>query len=250
MKLLPILLLNVVVAGGAVVIYDQVSKDAPAPTYESMDATDAGLVARIEALESAKAESSPMLQSAGADPRVMARLDELERLFGGAAPAAADQPTVAADDPGDGMAAPAAGTDGNVPGPDEVKRYRKLQQLARQQEREEREMARIDQTLKELDIDLSDKQKEQLGKTYRSFQERRTEMFRAAMTKAREMRDSGGTADWGEVMRETREAVNQEFVSKISSFIPSDDAVKISDSLNTRGPMRGGAAFGRGSRGR
>lgn len=246
MKLLPILLLNVVVAGAAVVIYDQVSKDAPAPTYESVDVTDAGLLARVEALESARSDAAPMLQSAGADPRVMARLDELERRFGGAAPAVDNQPTVADENVDGGMAAPATSTDGADPSQDEVKRYRKLQQLARQQEREEREMARIEQTLKELEIDLSDKQKEQLGTTYRSFQERRTEMFRSAMTKAREMRDSGGTADWGEVMRETREAVNQEFVSKISSFIPSDDAVKISNSLNTRGPMRGGAAFGRG----
>jgi len=65
-------------------------------------------------------------------------------------------------------------------------------------------------------------------------------MFRKAFATARENNE-----DMREVMGKVRDEVNQEFVSVISSFIPTDDAQKISESLNSR---RGGGGVGLGGR--
>lgn len=252
MKLLPILLLNLLTVAGGVVIYDQLRGDAPEAGYDDVVMSEVDLEARVAALERdvarARSDSAPMLRSEGADPRLLARLADLERRLGAiaAAPVRAEgssEASAAADGPGEGMSLPTY-VEGEDPTADQVSAYRKLQAAARRQDRLEREMKRVDQTLKDLDIDLGAGQKSKLASAYMDFQERRSTLFRSAMEKARETREAGGEANWSEVMTEARNTVQQEFSVKISSFIPSADAQRISESLNARGRARG---FGRGT---
>jgi len=253
MKLLPILLLNILTVGAGVVIYDQLRADTPT-AYDEVALGESDLEVRVAALERDAAhmrgESAPMLQSEGADPRLAARIEDLERRLAAAPPPRADgpaQPRAAGEDTGGGMAMPVY-LDGEEPSADEVSAYRKLQAAARHQERLEREMKRVDQTLKELEIDLGPGEKTKLASAYMAFQERRSTLFRSAMSKARETREAGGEANWAEVMTEARNAVQQEFTVKISSFIPSADAQRISESLNSRGRARGFSGRGGSTR--
>lgn len=242
MKLLPILLLNVVTVGAGLVIYDQVRQDETAPVFEDVVATDESILARLDALERGRSDGAPMLQAKGEDPRVLARLDELERRLGSEKPVAMEE-TASEDAPSGERLAGAPEMSDEGPSEEEVRRFRKLNEAARQMEREEREMRRIDEVLANLEIDLSDKQKTQLGTAYREFQSKRGEMFRKAFATARENNE-----DMREVMGKVRDDVNQEFASVITNFIPADDAQKISESLNTRGGMsrRMGMGGGRG----
>ena len=247
MKLLPVLLLNVLTVGAGIVIYDQVkSGDARSgDDYQMLGGESGDLESRVAALERRSRDNAPMLQSDGG-ANLAARIDELEKRLEKAPTvvvneAVEDAPRTAAST---GSPLPAM-ADIDEPTAEDVAKYRKLQEAARQQERMERERQRIEDTLARLEIDLSDNQKDKLATAYTDFQQRRQEVFRSAMTKAREARDAGGEANWGEVMTEARNTVQEEFTVKISSFIPDADAQKISESLNSRG---GGRTMGMGGR--
>lgn len=253
MKLLPILLLNVLTVAGGVVIYDQLRSDEPAGGYAALSLEESALETRVAALERdvarARGDSAPMLQSEGVDSRLAARIDDLERRLAAAPPPPADappSPRATGEEHGGGNMSLPTYLEGEEPTQDEVSAYRKLQAAARHQDRLERELKRVDQTLKELDISLGDDDKKKLASAYLEFQERRSTLFRSAMSKARETREAGGEANWSEVMAEARTTVQQEFSTKISSFVPAADALKISESLNARGRARG---FGRGGPG-
>ena len=247
MKLLPFLLVNLLTVGGGLAIYDQLRADQPAASYDEMG--DGSLEARVATLEReagrGSSDSAPMLQSEGADPRLAARIEDLERRLT-AAPSASAAIAAAAVESANGsaptMATPAY-LSPDEPSEDQIQAYRKLEAASRKQQRLEREMKRLDATLTELDIDLGAEDKTKLASAYMDFQERRSTVFRAAMTKARESREAGGEANWSEVMTEARNTVKQEFTVKISSFIPSGDAERISESLTTRGRAGG---FSRG----
>jgi hypothetical protein len=258
MKLLPILLLNVVTVGGALVVYDQMRTDPATPSeYGVLTSDTSELEARVASLERRRSDNAPVLQSDGIDDRILDRLDDLERMVS-ARPVAVREASESAGGErapsmsGEPGADPLAATNGGE-GPTEeaIARYRALEKAARDQERQERERKRIDEALTKLDIRLTDTQKDKLTTAYTAYQERRGEVFRSAMTKAREARDAGSDANWGEVMAEARNLVQQEFTTEISSFIPADEAQKISESLNTRGNQRGvGMAGRRGGGGR
>ena len=246
MKLLPILLLNVVTVGAGIFIYDQVRTDSADPTeYGVLDADDSALEKRVAALERRAQDNAPMLTSDGGNANLVARLDELERKFERAPTAVVEesedeQPRTASNA---GSALPSLD---NVaePTPEDVAKYRKLQEAAREAERLERERRRIDETLTRLEINLSDVQKDKLAQAFTSFQDRRREVFSSVRTKANEIRESGGEPDWRQLMTEAQTTAQNEFTIKISSFIPEADAQKISEGLNTRGG-RGGMMGGR-----
>lgn len=229
MKLLPVLLLNIVVAGAAVVVYDQVrSTDAPqGGDLDTATVDTSALEARLAALES---REQPMLQAEGSDPRALARLEAFERRLRALetrSPASREQDPEE-EDPQPARELPIMAAEGD-PTPEEVSRFRKLQKASHRQVRRQKVSRRLAAVVDKLGISLTEDQQEQLVDAYADFEPRRSEMWQEAKSTAAA---EGEDADWDRVIRETSSRIRRAFVDEIDDFIPSADAESIAGALN------------------
>jgi len=228
-KLLPILLLNVVVAGAAVLIYDQVrAADVP----EARDVDLVGLdTSRLEArLAALEAREKPMLQATGADPRSSAKLSELERRLL-ALESARDSKPVAEDEDAPRATVPIAWAPGEEPSPEDVMRFRKLQKASHQVIRRKRNAQRVNGVVKKLGLSLSERQQEQLVDAYVAFEPRRNEIWTEAKSGAAA---EGGAANWEQIIADTNERLQREFSEQISDFLPRTDAETLGTALGSK----------------
>lgn len=228
MKLLPFFLLNVVTVVAAIWIYDEMrtgDEGAAAPVL-TRDEGNAAFEERLAALEAAR---RPMLQAAAPDPRLVARLEQLERVLAERPPAAGEATTSAED------AAPVArptlpSPDGEtLPSPEEVERFRKLQAASRRAERLQREQARITAALASVPVNLTDTQRTKLLAAHVDFEIRRNEIWGVAKTRASE---AGDGIDWPTIIAETQQVVRREFVQRINTFLPQGDAELVAAALH------------------
>ncbi len=246
MKILPILLINLVVTGGALVIYDQMHGESAGTTY-AMGGADPveieDIKTRIARLESSG--DQPAL-AGGADASVLSRLEALERReVGGTRRPVSDGPE------GEG---PAAGShagpvttfseEGDISDA-EVSRFRKLMDAAREQQRLEREREQLANLLERLEISMDDKQQEQYLGARRERQRKIGELFRGMR------RDPD--VDREQVMEQInagRAKIHEEFAVTLNKFLPSGDAAKLAEHEgNSRwGSMRRGGGGRRGDR--
>jgi hypothetical protein len=248
MKLLPILLMNVALVGGGIVIYDQMREDAPATTYAAggIDHVDvAGLSERIAALEG----RAPGLRATGIDAGLLARLETLESKLAVRAPADSggdvdDTPSAPGTD-GD-MAMPKL-DDGVEPSTDEVRRFRKMMEAAEQLRRDERERDRLLAQLKELEVTLNPKQTDQLISATRDYRSKIGDVWRKSFSGAR---DAGADREaMREQARQGMETLKEEFAVTINKFIPAGDAQKIVENMGRVGGRGFGAMSAPGRRG-
>lgn len=241
MKILPILLINAVMVGGGIVIYDQLQDDAPAPTYqESSGLTDDVLARLDERYLGQDSGGEPLLQATGTDPRLLARLDALEkRLAMRAAPSKSAPAEETAEDSNSPLARPEVAMDGVEPSDEEVERFRKIQQRADELRRAEQERERLTRFLDRIEVDLTEEEQDKLLATQRSYRRKFGE-------KMREIWQSG---DDREVMRESMrtlgETMREEVSVEIQEYLSVGDAQKITENLNQL--VRGFG--GRGGRG-
>lgn len=225
MKQLPLIFLNVAVVVVAIVVYDQLHfqgpapQQSPTPTAELQDALES-LEARMRAIESAPPAA---LSAAGIDARL---IDELERRLGAAAPIVEPDPAAS---PPDELANPSVEGD---PSAAEVEKFRKLAEAARKVSRESRILRRVNQAIEKLGIAVTDEQKEQLVAALVAFEPRRDELWETAKARGAEQ---GESVNWVVIIRDTTEAIRREFTEQISSFIPGNDAAVLSEALNTDG---------------
>lgn len=232
MKPLAIVLMNVAAVVGTIVVYDQVRSRDPAPSSVVIEGTDVDVVDLRERLESLEAERRPVLTAAGTDPRVLARLEALERSIGPAAPI--DEPTDAPDVEGrpseSADSGPLPSFDGE-PTKDEIQRFRKLQAAVRRQERIEKERKRVGASLDKLGIAFSPTQREDIHTAYAAFQPRVDEIWSAVKTQARETMMQGGQVDRATIVTETTALIEQEFASTLVEIVPQGDAEAVAQAL-------------------
>ena len=232
MKQLPILLLNIAVVLVAIVAYDLVRGDDPdnAPPPDSnvalLDAIET-LEARVAAIETAKL---PPFEAEGANARLLARIEELERQAGTTAPLPESLPTE--PPPGEQGSTDASPTISGEPSTEEVENFRKLAAAARQQERSRRIGLRVDAAVEEHRIALTADQRKQLVTALGSFEPRRTQIWGEAKRRGAAQ---GESVNWGVVIQRTNEAIVREFTEQISGFITGNDAVLLAETLNTSG---------------
>ena len=242
MKILPILLINLVVTGGALVIYDQMQDEGPQTTYEMGGGLDpvtlTDIETRLDRLE--RDEGQPMLASDMGDS-LRRRVEALERRAGGSA---AVRP---AGDEGSEGPSDAPSTASTGPGPifseesgiteDDVTRFRQLMDAANEQRRLEREREQVTNMLARLDITMDEKQKDQYIAVRRDRQRKIMEVLRN--------RPRGPEVDHEQVRAdiEAKSAViRDEFSTALHKFLPSSDAAKL---VEEEGNSRWGR-FGRG----
>lgn len=229
MKLLPILVLNVVVAGGAILVYDQLRTNDPAPVATSPARTpEVSIESRLTALERGQ---PTLLKTDGIDPRVAARLAALEQRMQerpAAAPASEDGSEADAEAP---LPRPGLSTpDGTSP--EEVARFRKLQRAARAADRALKMRKRIDKTLAKLDLDLTQAQRTKLAATFTDFQTRRNEVWGEVKTNGAAQ---GSNADWGTIIADTNALLRRELSERVDDYLPRDDAERVSAALLSSG---------------
>lgn len=229
MRLLPALLLNLVVAGGAVVIYDQV-RGEPTTSGGGLDAsTDLDdLRARIARLES---DRPVELRSDGAADATLRRLEALEARL----KAFEEKPTrtAPAPSPTDDADQPVARLEPGEPSTDEVERFRKLQKAARARDAQAKRTAYVKVALDKAGVRLSDTQRAKVVAAQAAFGERYNEIWSEAKSSSGAQ---GEDVDWTTIIRETNEVIQTEFASQVSSFLPQADAEAVAGALY---PSRG-----------
>lgn len=242
MKILPILLINLVVTGGALVIYDQMHSESNVPSYDTAgpDSIDlADIETRLAQLE--RRDGTPGLAGA-ADATLLRRVEELEARAGGTSSAsggtAESGGSMTAGGPDSGPIT-SFSEEGDVTDA-EVSRFRKLMDAANEQRRLEREREQLANLLERLEISMDDKQQEQYLTARRDRQRKVGEMFRSMRR--------GPDVDREQMMEQInqgRTKINEEFAVTINKFLPSGDAAKL---VEHEGSNRWGTAF-RGDRG-
>lgn len=227
MKPLPLVLLNVVVAAAAILIYDQVRAPEPKPAGASLTSgLDPSVEARLAALERGR---PALLKTDGIDPRVAKRLDALEQQMR-ERPAAAPSPVAATDDEAeqpDPLARPKLAP-GDKASPEDIERFRKLQKAARAAEKAQRMRKRVDLALAKLDLDLTEQQRSKLAATFAGFQSRRDEIWREVKTSAA---TQGGDVDWRTIIADTNATLRSELSDRVDDFLPRADAERVSGAL-------------------
>ncbi len=229
MKILPILLLNVVVAAAAILVYDQLrSDDAAVRSSGPADGIDTSIEARLAALEK---DRPALLKTDGIDPRVTARLAALER---GLEERTAPKPKGVVDaahsteldaEPSDGPPQP---SQEGPTSPEEVARFRKLQKVARAADKAQAMRKRVDQALGKLELSLSKAQRTKLAATFAGFQARRSEVWSEAKTNGAAQ---GSNADWATIIDETNTLLRGEFSDRVDDFLPRGDAERVAAAL-------------------
>ncbi|MCA9315843.1 MAG: hypothetical protein H6826_07145 [Planctomycetes bacterium] len=248
MKLLPILLVNVATVGAGIAIYDQVVRPAaPQASSEVLVGSNAAtddLGARLDALE----QRGPSLVSTprpGLDRQQVLDLLRAELAKGGTSPAPSSSGGSASAEaiPGmpDGLTLddlPADLADAyNDPNLTQFRAmYEKVQAMERAEreaQREREQTERMNQRMDELQIGLSQDQKNEILAAAKATQVARRELF----TKMR-------TGDMDrEAMRSAMEQQRNDLVSAIERVVPnSDDAQKVAVIVGGGRAMAFGAA--------
>jgi len=249
MKILPILLINLAVTGGALVIYDQMQGEAGSATYDMAGADSVAMAdveTRLARLE--KNTAAPALAGAG-NEGILRRLEALEGSRADSGTRPSESGMASADGPAGSNAGPITtfSDDGDV-SDGEVRRFRKLMDAANEQRRLEREREQLASLLERLEIEMDDKQQEQFLTARRARQEKMGQMFRDL----RNNREPGGDREqFMTKINEGRAKLNEEFAVQINKFLPSGDAAKLVEHENSNrwGGMARGGPSARGGRG-
>lgn len=237
------ILLTVVLVGGGIGAYHVVTSDgaadAGADAIAIQDRDLSGLEARLAAIEGNK----PILVGSATPADLYDRIKVLEERLANLekAPAArvgvglteaAPESTVAAAgsevvDLGDGVVSPLTAS-----------QEKRIQDLVRESMRDRQRRGgedRMNRTLNELGIELTDDQRKRLDKEMGEHRNLVRDLFRSGMAE-------GKSRD--ELMTQVQE-LNQGFTQKISEFIPAADAEALVGNLTSMGG-RGGRPGGRG----
>lgn len=242
MKLLPILLMNVVLVTGGIVIYDQIRSDAPETTYVTNDKGPDLLPPGPEA--GRPGDPPPLLRAQGVDPRLLARLEALEKRLNVEPAGPADTPTEGETEAPGGMAAPELPIDEEKPSEDSVRRFKRMMEAAQQMQRDERERERLQRTLERLELNLSEEQTDKLFSATREYRRKIGDVWRTAFRG----NQGGDREQMREAARQGMETVREEFAVTINKFLPTGDAQKIVENAGQLG-MRGfGGDMGGGRR--
>ena len=231
MKILPMLLLNLVLVGGALVVYDQMRSE-PVPALQAIegDADTAGFEARLQALE---VERRPVLQSAGTDPRLVERLAVVEAALAGRVSMddrPGDEPDLAGRAPSQDAAQPPLAS-ADEPTANEIRRFRRLAEAVRREVSIEKNAARVDKALDKLSLNLSKRQRRKVAEAFTTFQPRVGQIWGEAKAQAQETKAAGGTINRAEIVETTTALIQQEFVATITDTVSSADAESLARAL-------------------
>ncbi|MHC5010503.1 MAG: hypothetical protein ACYTG6_06055 [Planctomycetota bacterium] len=229
MKFLPVLLLNVVTVAVAILAYDHLRSDVGRPGEEADDVAldPVAIERRLAALE---AEQQPVLQGEGSEAVILRRLDALERrlqLLGEAV--GAPGLSAGATDPGSSHPEDPLFEGVEDLAPEEVERFRRLQEAARRQDRIQRNQVRVNQAIDGTGVPLTPDQRGQLLEAYVEFEPRRIQIWGEAKARGQEV---AGEAGWDSIIRETNLLIQREFTDRISGFLHQADAERIAEALH------------------
>ena len=227
MRFAPALLLNVVVAAGTVVVYDQL-RAAPVASEVAGDRTvDVDdLRARIDALE---AEKPVELRADGADASLRRRIEAIETRL-----AALGERTIvpSGETVGARGVAPSGETVAraadDVPSAEDIGRLRVLLEAMRTEDRRAKQSARLEAALAKAGVRLSREQQDRVIAAQEAFGPRFNEIWGEAKTRASQ---DGGEVDWPTVIRETHRAIQGAFATQVGAFLPQADAEAVAAAL-------------------
>lgn len=223
MRFVPALLLNVVVAACAVVVYDQVRSTPPSPDVEGAASVDE-LAARVAALE---AEKPVELRADGADASLRRRIEALEAQL----VAWAKRKAVPSGETVGTRGVPPSGetvaTRGE-PTAEEIARFRTLMNAARSEDRRAKQTARLEAALAKAGVSLSRMQKGRVLAAQEEFAPRFNEIWGESKSRAAQ---DGGDVDWATVIRDTNRVIQGEFARRVAAFLPTADAEAVASAL-------------------
>ncbi len=252
MKLPLILLLNLLVTGTGIFVYDALRSDGPTGLDATVVADRSQLEARVDALEARMIDEGPQLRSID-NQDLLDRILVLEsdlRAARTAGPAAAEVGGPIERGTSDGLASRVDDAlplgDGDLAELDErdVAKVQRLMEAAEQKRREEREIQRLDRTLERLEIQLSDEDKKRVRDAQADFRSTLQQAFR------RGPQPGQTEEDRREARRTVLDTARTEFTTSLESFLPSSDAEPLVQALTNFGGRRGppGGGGGRGGR--
>lgn len=225
------LLLNVVVAGVAIFLYDQLRSTTPgAPEGVADDAAREALAARVAALEAERPVElrgdggmAAMRREAAA---LRARMDQIAAEVGFPVAVETSEPAAKpADRPFAGGSA--------EPTVEELARFRLLQKTARAEAWRTKQGARLDKQLAAADLRLTEKQRDRVLAAQAAFQPRVDTIWTEAKTGAAEQ---GETVDWAVLIAETTRTIQATFATELESFLSPVEAEAVAAALY---PARG-----------
>ncbi|MDJ0976789.1 MAG: hypothetical protein QNJ98_20200 [Planctomycetota bacterium] len=244
MKLGPILLLNVLIAGGAVFSYHMVAGPAPATDnsgYEEDMSVDPEPIANVET----DYVEEPALQGVG-DEVYRKKVETLEKEL------ASMKELLASLQVKGGSAAPSGSNGSSMPAlempiveegeedpeftEDTLRSFRAMMEQVEQQRRDERIQEGLKRQLDRLGVELSEDQEQAVMKATLSFREKTRNMWRSL--------PRGADDESRDKRREAMEGMREEYSKTVYSLVPAADAEKIVNSMG-RGMgfsprMRGG----------
>ena len=225
MKLLPILLINLVVTGGAILIYDQTRPAPPAKPVVELETKD--ITALVDAVAAALEVDEPAeLRGDGGQESLLRRLLAIEARIAKLGTAPAVVPDTA--DPAEEVATPVAPMVEGEPSDEELEKFRRLQKAARERDWMAKRAARVDKVLAKAGLTLSGKQRDQLIRAERAFNDRFNEIWGEAKQSGAAQ---GDAADWSTIIRETNQTIQAEFTERINTFLPQADAEAVSAAM-------------------
>ncbi len=231
MKILPILLLNVATAAGAIVVYDQL-RDEPAPrdavVTGSVDTTD--LERRLAALES---DRRPQLETK-LDASVLDRIEALESAEAPSSESGADSSS-SGERPSEETVAPFASAADWQPTPEDVQRFRTLRKAVERDDRIMKNAERVERALKKLALGLDEKQRSGITEAFTDFQPRIRQIWDEVKTEAQATIAAGGTIDRREIVASTTVLIQQEFAEALTNVVSHADAEAVAAALMAGG---------------
>jgi hypothetical protein len=219
MKLLPLLALNVLVAGTSILAYDVLTTPAEAPPVADDSAALEALEERLDALE-----RSMRMQSGRSDRALVSRTSSLEERL--ATPKSMPIETAAvADVPAasvrDAAMAALAGDDAAS-----VARLKVLMERSESDRRAERETQGMDRLLDRLGLELTEEQSKRLGEEMGAHRDRMREYVRGARAEGLERKD----------VRAGREGLRGELQATLATFLSPAEAETIAAQSGGGGP--------------
>ena len=234
MKILPFLLLNVLTAAGAIVVYDQMQDD-PVPHDTALgDVDTSALERRLDKLEARR----PQLETRGVDGGVLERLVALESAARIPAPSADEsegpvldgeaRPSLKSDEPF------AAGSEWE-PTAQDVVWYRRLRRAVERDDRIKKNAERVARALEKLALNLNEKQHTGITAAFTDFQPRIRQIWDQVKVEAQATIAAGGTVDRREIVTSTTALIQQEFAATITDVVPQADAEAVAEALMAKG---------------
>ncbi len=233
MKILPILLLNVLTAVVAIVVYDQLRDDsAPQDTVIEGSVDNSAFERRLDKLEARR----PQLETKGVDASIFDRLDALESVARVPAPSVdpdaqpilEGRPSMKRDEPF------SSGADWE-PTAEDVERYRRLRKAVERDDRIKKNAARVERALKKLALNFNDEQRSAISAAFTDFQPRVRQIWTDVKTEAQATIAAGGTVDRGEIVTSTTALIQQEFAGTLTDIVSHADAEAVAGTLMAGG---------------